>query len=186
MLYIGDSQDSRIREVDVTDNLVKRWVQLPFAPQSVELGVHGEFLMAASRSDGEYGMVRLVTPSMGFSYSAFEFPSPAYDIQVAGDSSSYFVTCPDWGEISGTSVVADSLGDIISYIGTFQGHPFRLSSDPIGRYLYILINNGGGTGTLVVRDMFFGSSMTEIPLEGYPWDLVSHRNGELVLVLIGE
>lgn len=185
MLYVGDAQDSRLREVDVTDNRVVRWIQLPITPQAIELGSHGDFVLISSRSDGANVLVNLQTPSMIYSYNP-DLGYTANDIQVVTDSSSYFISCPNWGGMDGVVQVADSLGDKFGNPIPIPGHPFSLAATPNGHYLYVLSNTGDGTGLLTVMDIWFGWVEAQIPIEGYPWDVTVHRNGEYVLVLAAD
>jgi DNA-binding beta-propeller fold protein YncE len=187
MLYVGDAQDNRFREVDINDNRVVRQIELSFPPQSMELSSNGDFVMVCSRADGVYGLVNLQVTPLRFT-AKYPLDNPVYDIQVVADSSDFFMSCPRWNAGDGFVLIADSLGTVWNRPDPLivPGHPFSLASTPDGHYLYVLSNTGNGTGLLTVVNVWFGGVEAQIPIDGYPWDVTVHRNGELVLVLVGE
>jgi DNA-binding beta-propeller fold protein YncE len=186
-LYIGDSQDNTLREVDTSSNHTLRILELSFAPHTIGLGSDGNYVMVCSRVDEVYGLVNLQTNPMRLSHT-WSLESPVYDIQVVEDSSDFFMCCPEWSGRNGFLLLADSLGILRNPSDPIEipGSPFSLASTPDGRYLYVLSNMGYGKGLLTVIDVTFGGTVAEIPLDAYPWDVTVHRNGELVLVLLGE
>jgi DNA-binding beta-propeller fold protein YncE len=183
-VYVGDSQDDRLREVDPGNNSVRRWIQLPYEPLAVEVGNSDLYCLVTSREDGSNGLVRLMTPSMNHSYNP-DLPGPGNDIQAVVDTSSYFTACPNWSQGYGWMVVSDSLGDPVesTYL---EGHPFSLAATPDGHYLYVLHKLPGGTGLVTAIDVFFGGITGQVPIDGYPWDITVQGNGEFIVVLVGE
>ena len=104
------------------------------------------------------------------------------DVAAREDATEFFISCPNWAGTDGYIMRVDSLGDVSGY-KSVTGHPFRLTAVPGGAppHLYVLSNTGDGTGLVTVLHVDTFSLVAEIPVAGYPWDMVIHGDHLLVL-----
>lgn len=183
-IYIGDSQDNRLRQVDLSNNIVVRSALIGYQPYALGIDNLQQFLLVSAYYDNVMRIMNIgLDPIHAGQYNV---GSSGTDIVLPANGTQFYMADPNW-EGGGGSLIAvrvDTLGGMRDSTISMPGHPVRLSATPSGRYLHILSNTGTGDTILTVLDLFFGGTVAEIELSGYPWDLTLHANGEYVLVLI--
>ena len=137
--------------------------------------------MAVCQSQGILALMNAQHTSLGY----HQTESGMTDVTTCGTGSDFFVCSPEWGSQNGFVQRVDSLG-IPRESCVLPGHPVRLAGSTVGSplQLYVLSNMGNGTGQVTVLDYWSLDIVAEIPVNGYPWDIVTHRNGQLLVVLI--
>ena len=184
--YVGDSQDGLLREVDATYNAVIRWADTGYSPYALGLDVTGEFLMV---SDFREGVLRVMNVGLDPIHAGqTAAPGGVIDIEAPAGCEGLYMAEPCWESSSGNLLYATmSVPGGLSVSGTgMPGHPVGLSSSTDGAFLYVLSNTGSGTGLLTVMDVQTGAVAGTLVLDGYPWDVAAHGDGEYVLVLVAD
>lgn len=180
MIYAVDGQDNFVREINPASYNIERSDSLRLTPSCVTMALNGDSLLVGSEVDEAYSFVELSSTSMN--------ARPPVGIGAVNDvvpfNSSemrYFASLPHWG--SGSGYVARIELPEPSHRGGYviSGNPVKVSADSNGIYVFVLSNTGSGTCLVTVIDELYGQVVAEIPISGYPWDMVVH--GENLVVL---
>jgi len=180
MIYAVDGQDNYVREISPSTYIIERSDSLRLTPSCVTMALNEDSLLVGSEVDAAYSFVKLSSTSMS--------ARPPIGIGAVNDVTPfnsnemrYFASLPHWG--SGSGYVARIEPPEPSHRGGYSvsGNPVKVSADSNGQYLYVLSNTGSGTCLVTVIDELYGQVVTEIPINGYPWDMVVH--GEYLVVL---
>ena len=181
MIYTVDGQDNYVREIDPSSHSIIRSDVLWLTPSCITIALDGDSLLVGSEVDEAVAFVIL---NMGPMYAR-----PPLDVSKAvndviafpSEDEYYFASCPEWGSGSG-SVVKIERPQAANRFGV-DGHPVRLAADNPGHYLFVLSNTGSGSCLVTIIDEWFGGVVAEIPINGYPRDMVIHGDDEYLLVL---
>jgi hypothetical protein len=179
-LYVGDSEDDCLREVATSTNTVVHTTQLGFPPGALTFSGCGPWIMAVCGSEGILAVLDLQYSSPGYHTT----PAGMSDVTTCGSMPDFFLSCPQWGDV-GLVLRTDSLGEVTGS-RSIPGHPIRLAGSIPGLpvRLFVLSNTGDGTCSVSILDCYSLETEAEIDLDGYPWDMVLHRNGEYLAVLM--
>ena len=182
-IYVADALDSRIREVATLGNTVTREKQLSGTPA------------ALSPFDEARDMVLVAGSSPCFldmeTFSLLPVPGGAagsVDVASLPDTAFCCLVCPDYQSSSGRAVLAwgdqPHFMDAITIV--LEGDPLAVCSTYPAHEFFVVSYLGNGTSRLYVIDFYTLEVTDQLDLSGYPWDVVSHSNGEYVLLLTTE
>ena len=186
LFYVVDGSDGRIREVDSADNSVLRGTD-PLDEPAVEATVESHqdrYLLVACADDA--GSVYAVDLATFYVSDAAELGSVCSGAQAFPAESIWAATHPNWyGSNGSVSVCANFTQPEVTPL-PIAGHPVDVCSVPGTTLFYVLSYLGDGVSAVTAVDFITGEKTDPIPLDGFPWDITSHGNGEYVLVLTSE
>jgi len=181
MIYAVDGQDNFVREINPASYNIERSDSLRLTPSCVTMALNGDSLLVGSEADEAYSFVELSSTSMN-ARPAVGIGGAVNDVVPFNSSEMcYFASLPEWGTSSGRIERIEL--PTPSHRGGYSiaGNPVKVSADNNGIYVFVLSNTGSGTCLVTVIDEFHGLVAAEIPINGYPWDMVVH--GEYLVVL---
>jgi hypothetical protein len=184
-MYIGDLENESLIEVDVSTNTNLRYADIGNRPYAIAADNASQFLLASSFYDDTSRIMNIGLDPI-HAGQRLEYLSGT-DIVVPEGSSHFFMADPRWGSGGGTvyAITVDTLGGADVDQIPMPGHPVRVASSPNGHFLYVLSNTGDGNAVLTEYDLWSsGYRDVQLEIDGYPWDLTVHADGEYVLVLI--
>ncbi len=186
LFYVVDGSDGRVREVDSADNSVLRSSD-PLEEPAVGITVESHqdrYVLVACADDA--GIVYAVDIATFYVSKAAELGSMSSGVQAFPAESIWAATHPNWyGSTGSVSVCAKFTQPEVTAL-PIAGHPVDLCSVPGTTLLYVLSYMGDGVSAVTAVDFITGEKTDPIALEGFPWDITSHANGEYVLVLTSE
>lgn len=183
--FLADGSDCRIREISTATNTVLRTTQaMSGCPSALAAETFlGEYLLAAFQNDaGSVVMVSLAT----FHYSTVSLGYPCMDLATFPAESIWAVTHPEWE--AGNGLVSVCRNFFPPEIDRFEvdGHPMKICSVPGTTMFYVLSYLGGGESRLVSVNYLTGDVESLVDVQGFPWDIIAHANGEFILALTSE
>ncbi len=184
-LYVADGSDLRVREVDPSGNEVLRESDpLGAVPTalSAETFLDEYLLVCCADEDGTVERITLGT----FYSSETYVGAPGTDMAAFQSESIWAVVHPDWYGENGSITLCYSFSLPQMTEIDIAGHPTDLCSVPGTNLCYVLSYLGEGTSRVTAVDYFTAEVIDYCELEGFPWDITSHANGEYVLVLTSE
>ena len=184
-LFVADGSDGRVREVDTGVNLVLRETEpLDALPVSLVAETFlDEYLLAGCPDpEGTVGRISLAT----FHSGALLLESPCSGLMAFPAESIWAAAHPDWSEPHGRVSICSNfyLPDVT--VVPVAGHPVDICSASGTTRFYVLSYLGGGSSRVTAVNYLTGGIDAEIDLDGFPWDITSHANGQYVLVLTSE
>ena len=186
LFYVVDGSDGRIREVDSADNSVLRSTD-PLDEPPVEATVESHedrYILVACADDA--GSVYAVDLATFYISDAAELGGLCSGAKAFPAESIWAVTLPNWyGSMGSVSVCANFAQPEVTVL-PIAGHPVDVCSVPGTTLFYVLSYMGDGISAVTAVDFITGGKTDPIPLDGFPWDITSHANGEYVLVLTSE
>ena len=108
------------------------------------------------------------------------------DITAFQAESTWAVVHPEWYEENGSVSICNSFSmPQISNL-FIEGHPTDICSIPGSTICYVLSYLGEGMSRITAINYFTGDVTGYVDIEGFPWDITSHANGEFVLALTSD
>ena len=184
-IFVIDSGDQTIRKVMTSSNTVIEESNLFHTPSSVSGYVaFPEFVLVAC-SDDTGSVYQLDVETLNL-YSVVVTGISCGEIASSQNDSIFCITHPGTGSSDGgaTLVRATPLPEYLEYF-PITGTPVSLCSHPFNRYFYIASLKDGNTVITVLNGITFQVE-TEFNVDGFPFDVTTHRNGEYLLVLTAE
>ncbi|MBN1434683.1 hypothetical protein JW921_07985 [Candidatus Fermentibacterales bacterium] len=183
--YVGDGSDRRIREIDSETNTQLRQSQ-PLSETPVSLcaeSLDESYLFACCSDDA--GTVERLSLSSLYS-SQVLLGSICADVSAFPAESVWAVAHPDWYGLNGRISICSSFFSPEVQEIALTGHPIGVCSVPGSTLFYVLSYLGDGISRATAVNFLTGDIVDHVDLEGFPWDITSHANGEYVLVLTSE
>lgn len=183
-IYVSDMEQGRVREVWTSDNHVGKVIEVPEMPVSLA-GYLSAPDVLVSAHDGQGG-VNLVDIEAGGSISVLSGTSgPFSDVAVAGADTIICAGAPRWDADNGRLLMVKmkEVGPSVSSF-TLEGHPTCVNVNPTPSIPFFYAACADGDRTVVVAlNYLYGEVQMTAELEGYPWAVSTHRNGEYLIVL---
>ncbi|MGM0628142.1 MAG: hypothetical protein ACQETZ_08280 [Candidatus Fermentibacterota bacterium] len=183
-IYVSDMEQGRIREVWTSDNHVGKVIEVPEMPVSLA-GYLSAPDVLVSAHEGQGG-VNIVDIEAGGSISLLSGSSgPFSDVAVAGADTIVCAGAPRWDADNGRLLMV-KMGEMGPSVSSFpvEGHPTSVSASPPGSSPLFYAACADGDRTVVVAlNYLHGQVQMTAELEGYPWAVSTHRNGEYLIVL---
>ena len=183
--FLADGSDCRVREISTATNTVLRTTQaMSGCPSALAAETYlNEYLLAAFQDEaGSVAMISLAT----FHFSTTSLGYPCMDIAAFPAESIWAVTHPEWEAENGLVSVCRNF--IPPEVDRFEldGHPMKICSVPGTTRFYVLSYLGGGESRLVSVNYLTGDVEYLVTVQGFPWDITTHANGEFILALTSE
>lgn len=180
--FLADGSDRRVREINTATNTVLRTTQaMSGSPSALAAETYlNQYLLAAFQNEaGSVAMISLAT----FHVSTVSLGYPCMDVAAFPAESIWAVTHPEWQAENGMVTVCRNF--IPPEVDRFQldGHPMKICSVPGTTKFYVLSYLGGGDSRLVSLNYLTGEVESLVDVQGFPWDIIAHANGEYVLAL---
>ncbi len=183
-IYVADAQQGRVREVWTSDNHVGKVIEVPEMPVAMA-GYRSDPDQLVAAHDGEGG-VSIVDIQVGGSSSLLSGSHGPYsDVAVAVSDTIICAAAPGWNSETGRLYVVDMTGlqPAVEYFSV-EGHPRCVCVNPMGSPPYFYAACADGDRTVVVAlNYLSGQVEMTAELEGYPWAVSTHQNGEYLIVL---
>lgn len=180
-IYVADFSDGLLREVRTMDNTVTREIELPALPSSAApFDVARDMVLVSSSEGGgcyiDWDVLRVLDVS-GASGSS--------DCAGLPDTAACCFVRPFYG--SSTGMARFMYGDLPHFEEyaslTLSGDPLRVCNAWPEKIFYVASYLGDGTTRVYSIDGLSQDITGTLDIDGYPWDIVSHRSGQYVLVL---
>ncbi|MCD4848933.1 MAG: hypothetical protein K8R76_12170 [Candidatus Aegiribacteria sp.] len=184
-IFVIDSGDQTIRKVMTSSNTVIEESNLYHTPSSVSgYTACPEFVLVACSDDT--GSVCLLDVETLNLHTATFTGMPCGEITSSQNDSVFCIIHPGTGSSDGgaTLVRARPVPEYMEYF-PIAGTPVSLCSYPYGSYFYIASLKDGDTVITVLNGDTFQAE-TEFTIDGFPFDITTHRNGEYLLVLTSD
>lgn len=184
-IFVIDSGDQTIRKVMTLSNTVIEESNLYHIPSSVSgYAAFPEFVLVAC-SDDSGSVCQLDVETLNL-YCAIFTGMPCGEIASSQNDSIFCTIHPGTGSSDGgaTLVRATPFPEYLEYF-PITGTPVSLCSHPYYPYFYIASLKDGDTVITVLNGDTFQVE-TEFNIDGFPFDITTHRNGEYLLVLTAE
>jgi YVTN family beta-propeller protein len=179
-VYVVDGSDNRLREIDTEDNRLVRERELGYRPVGV------------AAFDGGRDYLGIVSSESSGSYEVFDTQdmygcrvytgSPCGEVRFLPDSVLACVTQPQWGSSAGLAAMISGYVPTTEAVLEMPGNPVCLCVHPQGDYFFVACASGGETVVAVIDPLTL-DVIKGIAVEGYPWDVTTHRSGQYLLVL---
>lgn len=179
-VYVVDGSDDKVREIDTEDNRLVRERELRYRPVGIAGfdGGHDYLGIVSSESSGSYEMF-----DTGDMYGSRIYTgSPCEEVAILSDSLLSCVIQPNWGSPAGTALLVSGYFPVVEATLEMPGNPTCVCVHPEGTYFFVACASEGETVVAVI-DPFTLDVIKGIAVEGYPWDITTHRSGRYLLVL---
>jgi hypothetical protein len=180
-IYVADFSDGMLREVRTLGNTVTREIELPATPSSAAPFDEARDMVLVSSSEGQacyidWDMLRVLDVS-GASGSS--------DCAGLPDTAASCFVLPSYGSDFGMArFMYGDLPHFEEYASlTLSGDPLRVCNAWPEKVFYVASYLGDGTTRVYAIEGLSQDITGTLDVNGYPWDIVSHRSGEYVLVL---
>lgn len=183
--YVSDGSTGRISEVRALNNTVVRQSDpLGAVPSSItaESYLNAFLISVTSEENGLCGILDLGT----FHFEEVYLGLPCHDVSAFPAESIWVVTHPEWNNDNGSVSICTNYSFPEVEAVQVTGHPMQICSVPGTTMFYLLSYLGNGESLLVGINYLTRRVEAEVPVDGYPWDITSHGNGEFVLALTAE
>lgn len=184
-IFVIDSGDQTIRKVMTSSNTVIEESNLYNIPSSVSGYVEfPEFVLVACSDDT--GSVYQLDVETLILYSVVCTGMPCEEIASSQNDSVFCITHQGTGFLDGgaTLVRATPFPEYLEYF-PITGKPVSLCSHPFNSNFYVASLKDGDTVITVLNGDTFQVE-TEFTINGFPFDITTHRNGEYLLVLTSD
>jgi hypothetical protein len=183
--YVADGSDRRIREIDSETNTQLRESQpLDEVPVGISAESYEKSFLFVCCAD-EAGTVERISLSTLYPGEIL-LGGVCTDISAFPAESVWAVVHPEWYGANGKLSLCSSFFIPETQSIAISGHPISICSVPGTTLFYILSYLGDGISRATAVNYFTAENEGHVDLEGFPWDITSHANGEFVLVLTSE
>lgn len=179
-IYVADLSDGMLREVGTLGNSITRQIELPAPASSISPFDDARDMILASSADGQCCYVNWAIPQLVDTEVEM-----STDVAALADTAVACFTLPFYG--SGYGAVVLMSGDLVHFeeydMVSLTGDPLRVCSTYPVRMFYIASYLGDGITRVYALDAMTHDITGTLEVSGYPWDIVSHRSGQLIVVL---
>ena len=183
-IYVSDRDAALVREVYTSNN--SQGTLYDVAESPVALAPYPDDPDAVVTAHEGEGGVNLLYLATGVTTEVVPGSmGPFSDVAVASRDTTACAAAPNWNGEDGRLALVLPGGIQPEVVGvSVTGHPTCVCSnpDPSRPYFYAASSSGSNTVVSAVNYLDRTLEMT-VTVEGYPWDIMTHRSGEYVIVL---
>ncbi len=188
-IYVSDGQDSKLREVWISDNEVHRELELPGPVAALaSCDASNSLIIGVSALEG---LVFMIHAGSYFTFGQMETAYSSSDVAAMPDTLVFCVTHPEltggmYEGSGGVTLVREDTLTTESSVLPLEGMAYLASCSPFHEEFYVASYLGGGSTRITAIGAFDWVVHGSVDIDGFPRDMTVHAGSDRLLVLTSE